>query len=71
MNSSRKALPRRGSFALVAFFGASAAAFFLLAMHVFPGGYDPVMQMLSALGRTEVRLVERPWSRWLFMAGML
>ena len=64
-------MPRRGSFALVAFFGASAAAFFLLAMHVFPGGYDPVMQMLSALGRTEVRLVERPWSRWLFMAGML
>lgn len=39
-------------------------------MHCFPGGYNPLMQMLSALGRTEVRIVEWPWSHYLFMAGM-
>ena len=71
MKSFQENLPRRGSFALVAFFGASAAASFLLAMHTFPGGYSPAMQMLSALGRTEVRLVECPWSSFLFIAGML
>ena len=26
--------------------------------------------MLSALGRTEVRMVAHPWSQYLFMAGM-
>ena len=57
-------------FAAVAFFGAAAASAFVLAMHCFPGGYNPVMRMLSALGRTDVRLVEWPWSHHLFVAGM-
>ena len=56
--------------AAVAFFGGLAAVAFVLAMHCFPGGYNPLMQMLSSLGRTEVRLVEWPWSHYLFMAGM-
>ena len=59
------------AFAAVAFFGGLAAVAFVLAMHCFPGGYNPLMQMLSALGRTEVRIVEWPWSHYLFMAGML
>ncbi len=58
-------------FAAVALFGGLAAASFALAMHCFPGGYNPLMRMLSALGRTEVRLVEWPWSHHLFVAGML
>ncbi len=57
-------------FAAVPFFGGLAAAAFVLAMHCFPGGYNPLMRMLSALGRTEVRLVEWPWSHHLFVAGM-
>ena len=57
-------------FAAIALFGGLAAIAFVLAMHFFPGGYNPLMQMLSALGRTEVRLVEYPWSHYLFMAGM-
>ena len=65
---------RRGwmpaGFVAVAIFCAAAALSFVLAMYCFPGGYNPLMRMLSALGRTEVRLVERPWSHYLFMAGM-
>ena len=57
-------------FVAVAIFCAAAALSFVLAMHCFPGGYNPLMRMLSALGRTEVRLVECPWSHYLFMAGM-
>ena len=62
--------PRRVGFASVAFFCAAAAASFVLAMRCFPGGYNPLFWMLSALGRTEVRLVEWPWSHWFFTAGM-
>ena len=57
-------------FVAVAILCAAAALSFVLAMHCFPGGYNPLMRMLSALGRTEVRLVECPWSHYLFMAGM-
>ena len=57
-------------FAAVAILCAAALLSFVLAMHCFPGGYNPAMRMLSALGRTEVRLVEWPWSHYLFMAGM-
>ena len=66
---------RRGwmpsGFVAVAVFGAAAALSFVFAMHVFPGGYNPLMRMLGALGRTEVRLVEWPWSHYLFVAGMV
>ena len=58
-------------FVAVPFFGGLAAAAFVLAMHCFPGGYNPLMRMLSALGRTEVRLVEWPWSHYLFVAGIV
>lgn len=34
------------------------------------GGYNPFLQMLSALGRTEVRGVEFPACHFWFMAGM-
>ena len=61
---------RRCSFSATAFLGAAAALSFVLAMHTFPGGYNPLIRMLSALGRTEVRLVEWPWSHYLFVAGM-
>ena len=45
---------------------------FLLAMMTFPGGgYNPCMRMLSALGRTEIRLVEYPLCHYLFSLGML
>ena len=51
---------------------AVAGTLFVLAAFVFPGGdYNPCLRMLSALGRTEVRLVERPWSSYLFAAGMV
>ncbi len=44
---------------------------FLFAMVSFPGGdYNPRMRMLSALGRTEVRLVEYPLCHFLFTLGM-
>jgi len=66
----RMAFSRNRSFPATAFFGAAAALSFFLAMHCFPGGYNPAMRMLSALGRTEVRLVEWPWSHYLFVAGM-
>ena len=45
---------------------------FLLGMATFPGGdYNPCMRMLSALGRTEIRLVEYPLCHFLFILGML
>ena len=44
---------------------------FILSAFAYPGGgYNPFMRMLSALGRSEVRLVEHPWSQYLFMGGM-
>ena len=56
----------------VALLGGLAALMFVFAAAFFPGGgYNPAMYMLSALGRTEVRLVEYPWSLWFFGAGML
>ena len=51
--------------------GGFAVAAFLAAMATFPGGYNPCMRMLSALGRTVVREVEWPWSHALFIAGMM
>ena len=59
------------SFGATVFFGACAVVTFVLAMHCFPGGYNPAMRMLSALGRTEVQLVKWPWSHHLFVSGML
>lgn len=48
-----------------------AGSLFVLAAYVFPGDdYNPCLRMLSALGRTEIRLVEYPWSHWLFTLGM-
>ena len=47
-----------------------AAVSFVLAIAAFPGGYDPAMKMMSALGQTEVRLVELPWCLFFFAAGM-
>lgn len=50
---------------------ALAGSLFVLAAASFPGGgYSPCHRMLSALGRSEIRLVVNPWCRWLFMAGM-
>ena len=63
---------RNVSFVSVACLGALSALAFLLAMATYPGGgYNPALQMLSALGRTEVRLVEYPWCHYFFIAGML
>ena len=46
--------------------------FFGNAMACWPGGdYNPLMRMLSALGRTEVRLVDHPLCHYLFTAGMV
>ena len=50
--------------------GAAMLLFFVLAAVLYPGGYNPLMRMLSALGRTEVKMVAYPWSHYLFMAGM-
>ena len=57
-----------GSVAAWTAFG--SLAFFSLAMTIHPGGYSPLRQMLSALGRTQTRMVEYPWSHYLFMLGM-
>ena len=44
---------------------------FSLAATCWPGGgYNPLMRMLSALGRTVVRGVAYPWCHYLFMAGL-
>ena len=51
--------------------GGGAALLFYLAALSFPGGgYNPLMRMLSALGRTNVRDVAWPWCHYLFTAGM-
>lgn len=49
-----------------------AASLFVLAASCFPGGgYNPFGRMLSALGRTEIRLVTYPWCHWFFLSGMI
>ena len=59
-------------FAVTVAFGAISMASFLAAMAMFPGGgYNPLMRMLSALGRTVIRGVEWPWCRYLFIVGMI
>ena len=58
-----------GSVALWTVFVALGA--FMLAMATYPGRcYNPFMQMLSALGRSKVRMVAYPLCHFLFMAGM-
>lgn len=67
----RLSLPRR-PFGVVISLGAIAATAFLAAMAMFPGGgYNPLMRMLSALGRTAVKGVAWPWCHYLFVIGML
>ena len=45
---------------------------FFIGMATYPGGdYNPCLRMLSALGRTEVRLVEYPLCHFLFVLGMV
>lgn len=57
---------------LVLILGAAAFACFTIAGFLYPGGgYNPFLQMLSALGRTEVRNVPYPACHWWFIAGML
>ena len=44
---------------------------FFVAMTLYPGGgYNPLMQMLSALGETKVRDVRYPLCHYWFVAGM-
>ena len=51
--------------------GVAAFSCFAVAGVLYPGGgYNPFFQMLSALGRTEVRGVEYPACHFWFMAGM-
>ena len=51
--------------------GALAFASFVVAACLYPGGgYNPFRQMLSALGRSEVRGVPYPACHWWFIAGM-
>ena len=50
---------------------ALALGSFVLAMATYPGRcYNPFLQMLSALGRNEVRMVAYPLCHFLFMSGM-
>ena len=63
---------RRNVWPAAVLYGAAAFAAFLLAAVAYPGGgYNPLMKMLSALGRTEVRTVVYPLCHYLFMAGLL
>lgn len=51
--------------------GIAAFVCFAAASILYPGGgYNPFLQMLSALGRAEVRGVEYPVCHFWFMAGM-
>ena len=51
--------------------GALTFVCFTVAGFLYPGGgYNPLRQMLSALGRTEVRGVEYPACHFWFMSGM-
>ena len=52
--------------------GALCAGLFLAAMVVCPGGnYNPLMRMLSYLGRTVIKDVYYPLSHYLFTLGMV
>ena len=52
--------------------GAAAFGCFAVAAFSYPGGgYNPFMQMLSALGRTVVKKVTYPPCHYWFMAGLL
>ena len=63
---------RKWPFLAVALLGGAAACCFAAAMFTFPGGgYNPFSQMLSVLGRSVVKGVERPLCHSLFVAGML
>ena len=59
-----------GASAVTALLVGLSAVSFVLAAAAYPGGYDPAMRMMSALGQTEVRLVEMPWCLYFFVAGM-
>ena len=62
---------RNGPFLSVALFGGVAACCFIAAMATFPGGgYNPLAQMLSMLGRMTVKGVEGPLCHYLFVVGM-
>ena len=51
--------------------GAAGFVCFFVAMTLYPGGgYNPLMQMLSALGETKVRGVRYPSCHYWFVAGM-
>ncbi|MBR1588786.1 MAG: hypothetical protein IJ658_10725, partial [Kiritimatiellae bacterium] len=63
---------RRNVWPVAAICGTAAFVLFALAATCYPGGgYNPLMKMLSALGRTVVRGVAYPWCHYLFMAGLL
>ena len=66
----RKALDRNPLDSAVRLGGAAFTCFLLAAMSWPGGGYNPLMRMLSSLGRTMVSGVEWPWCHYLFMAGM-
>ena len=63
---------RRNVWPTAVLYGAAAFTAFLLAAVCYPGGdYNPLMKMLSALGRTVVRGVAWPLCHYLFMLGLL
>ena len=62
---------RRNVWPVAVICGMAAFSLFALAAACYPGGgYNPLMKMLSALGRTVVRGVAYPWCHCLFMAGL-
>ena len=64
--------PPSRPFGVTISFGILAAATFFAATLTFPGGgYNPLMRMLSALGRTTVNGVEWPFCHFLFIVGIL
>ena len=62
---------RRNPWPSAILYGTSAFLLFLLAAICYPGGdYNPFMQMLSVLGRTETRMVRYPWCHYMFVCAM-
>lgn len=58
-------------FPIVIAVGAAAFVCFIVAAVLYPGGgYNPLRQMLSALGEVEVRGIRYPACHFWFMAGM-
>lgn len=58
-------------FTIVFAVGVAAFLCFTVAAILYPGGgYNPLRQMLSALGEVEVRGIRYPACHWWFMAGM-